>query len=71
MKCDYCGTKMICVDDSGSFTQHSLSWDYYVCPVCRASCSKTVSYGDRTYEWKEDPDLEESYIKLLEEREYK
>lgn len=57
MKCKDCGKKMKCIDDSGTFTTYSQSWDYYICSKCLITVSVTKNYSEETIEWsKADKD---------------
>jgi len=68
MECKFCNGEMIHVDDSGSFTGSSQSWDYYVCSKCRADLSVSTNYSKVSEEWDSRPVLQESHIKRLEEK---
>lgn len=56
MKCKKCNEKMKCIDDSGSFTTHSQSWDYYICPNCLITASVTKNYSEVTTTWAKADD---------------
>ena len=67
MKCKYCESEMICVDDSGSYTQLNHSWDYYICPGCKADVNVTKNDSKEVSEWNQFPILKYSHLGRLED----